>query len=376
MAQRASDVFATAVRGSHRVRIRCEIWSAAGVQLATVYPTGGSVTVDARRGVRRNLSITLIDTDGTLTPKSPNDALAPFAGNEIYIWRGITYGDGTTEEVPLGVFRIVSVDVSRGPEGITLDVSGEDRAWTISRRTLTSVLTISSGTLITDALTTILTDRYPLLATPTFTPTTFTTPQLTPGADGQTDPWDYCRQLANAAGHELYFAADGTLTTSPIPNLASSPSVATFAEGADGVTLDLSRSLSIDGIVNTLTVSAEGTQVGDLTWSSTAQDTDPLSPTNVTSAYGIVKELISTPFPLGSPTDTGQTDYMASSLLQTYIGQPFDMTVIPNPTLDVRDVIRVQSPRLGIDTVAMIDAITIPLDPTGTSSITARARSL
>ena len=67
---------------------------------------------------------------------------------------------------------------------------------------------------------------------------------------------------------------------------------------------------------------------------------------------------------------------MADALLQTYIGQPFEMTIIPNPTLDVRDVIRVTSTRLGIDTTAMIDAITIPLEASGTSSISARARSL
>lgn len=375
MAQRASDLFVASIRDSHRVSVRCEIWSAAGVKLATVYPTGGSVTVDARRGVRRNLSLTLLDVDETLTPDAAGDILAPFAGNEIYIWRGITYGDGSTEEVPLGVFRIVSVDVKRDAGGITLDVSGEDRAWTIARRTMTDPFSVARGTNIADALAAILTDRYPQIAT-AFTPTSFTTPNLTPGADGQTDPWDYCRQLANAAGQELFFAADGTCTTQPIPSLSGAPSVATFDEDGDSVTLDVSRSLSVDGVVNTLTVSAEGTDVGNLTWTSTAQDTDPLSPTNVSSAYGVVKELVSTPFPIGTPSDTSQTDYMAQALLQTYIGQPFEMTILPNPTLDVRDVITVRSTRLGITTTAMIDAITIPLEAGGTSGITARARNL
>lgn len=374
MALRASDLFATTVRDSHIARVRCEIYDASGTYQTTIYPTSGSVTIDARRGVRRNLDLTLIDLDGTLTPQSPSSLLAPFAGNEIYVWRGITYGDGTVEEIPLGVFRIVSVDVSRGPEGITLDVAGEDLAWAIARRTMTDVLRIANGTNLATAIQTILEDRMPNL-TYALASTAYTSPQLTPGADGQTDPWEYCRALANAAGQELFLDPSGTVTTTSIPSLSSTDAAVTFAEDEDGVTLDLSRSLSVDGIVNTLVVSAEGTDVGNLTWSSTAQDTDPQSPTNV-STYPVTKELISTPFVKGSPSDTAQTDAMAAALLQTYIGQPFEMTIIPNPTLDVRDIIRVTSSRLNLDTTAMIDAITIPLEVTGTSSITARARSL
>ena len=372
----ASPLWA-AVASSHRVRTRVEVWDS-GQRLATLYPNDGTVTVDATRAVRRSLSMSLADSDGTLMPSLPGDLLAPFSGNLVKVWRGVTYPDGTYDEAPCGVFTITNVDITRGADGILLDVQGEDLAWLVSQRLYTKIFAISSGTNIATAIGAVLDDRYPSLPQNLAT-TQWTTPTCRPGFDGQTDPWAFCQQLANAAGQELFMDANGVATTSNIPNISGTNVVATFAEGSAGVMLDLKRSMSVERMPNGVRVSAEGTEYG-VPWVSVAWDDDPQSPTyrdpaGNDSPSDVVQEF-STPLVRGSATDTDQTDGMASALLQTVIGQPLELSMVPNPALDVRDLIQVTSTRLGINTTAMVDSISLPLSAGGTMSVNARARRL
>lgn len=371
------------VSRSHRVRTRVEVWSGTTKQ-TTLQPQDGNVTIDATRAIRRNLDLTIIDPDGSLTPTSRTDLLAPFAGNEIRVWRGVTYSDGTTEEAPLGVFRITDVQVQRSQDGIQLSITGEDRAWWVSRQTFTSSFDIPDGTNIADAIALVLDDRVP--NTPrSFASTRFTTPLLHPGIDGQTDPWAFCRDLANTAGMELYFDANGVATLAAIPGIYGD-TVATFDESTtSGVMLDLSRGMSIETTPNGYRVTAESSIITN-PWRSTRWDDDASSPTyrdpslpeEPPQAGDVVVEQ-STPYvkPNADGTsNTDQTDTMAAAMLQTVIGQPLQLTAVPNPALDARDRVTVTSTRLGVNTTAQIDSISMPLSADGTMTINARARRL
>lgn len=373
----------SAVTASHRVRIRVEVWDATS-SLTTLYPVDGSVTIDATRAVRRNLSLTVADTDGTLTPTSRDSLLAPFNGNEIKVWRGVTYLDGTYDEAPLGVFRITDVQVSRNENGISLSISGEDRAWWMSRLLYTTA-TVIEPTNVATVITNVINDRMGSTVPVSAASTDWVSPRMQPGVDGWTDPWGFCRDLANTAGMEAYFDANGIATVAGIPNI-DGPAIATFSEDANtGVMLDLSRSMSIDTTPNGYRVVAESSII-KTPWRSIAWDDDALSPTyrdpNVPEQPSLPTDVVveqSTPLiaPLsdGSP-NTEQTQTMAQAMLQTVIGQPITLTAVPNPALDVRDRISVVSTRLGVSTTAMIDSITIPLSADGSMTITARARRL
>lgn len=372
-----------AVKSSHRVRIRVEVWDASKF-LATLYPTEGQVTTDATRSVRRNLSLTLVDADGTLTPTSRASLLAPFNGNEIKVWRGVTYVDGTYDEAPLGVFRITDVQVSRNDNGIQLSVSGEDRAWWMGRLLYTTAQVIEPTNVVT-AITNVINDRMGSSVPVSATSTDWVSPRMQPGVDGWTDPWAFCRDLANTAGMEVYFDANGTATIAAIPEIVGA-AIATFDEDPNaGVMLDLSRSMSIDTTPNGYRVVAESSIITN-PWRSIAWDDDELSPTyrdpSVPEQPSLPTDVvIEQSTPLIAPNSDGssnteQTQGMANALLNTVVGQPLTLTAIPNPALDVRDRISVVSSRLGISTTAMIDSITIPLTPDGAMTITARARRL
>lgn len=367
-----------AVQASHRARVRVDVVSSSGVLLETIYPTGGSVTADSTRANRRNLDLELVDYSGTLIPLTPDALLAPFSGNELLVYRGVELPDQSWVDVQLGRFSIVDVKASRGDAAVTLSISAEDRSWRISRNVLRSTLPIAADTTVEDAIALVLADRYPSIPL-ALSSTSWTTPSLRPGIDGGLDPWQFCRDLALAAGLELYVDHTGTVISRGVPQIDASVVVASFTEDSSSVMLSLSRGLSIDGLYNGVRVTAEGTETG-VSWSSTKWDDDEQSPTYRDPAAdpGPADRLyeISTPLVRGSSSETSQTETMASAALQTVIGQPIDLEAVPNPALDVGDIVGISSTVLGINTTAIVDRVTIPLEVDGTMSVTCRARRL
>src|SRR4051812_5800069 len=75
---------------------------------------GGSVSVDRAQAIPRTCTVTIPDPG--LIPRTPADQLATY-GARLRISRGVDYGDGSQELVPLGVFRLDNADgdVSEGP---------------------------------------------------------------------------------------------------------------------------------------------------------------------------------------------------------------------------------------------------------------------
>lgn len=373
----AGTAFAAAVLSSHTATLRCEVWNGAQY-LTTLYPTDGSVEVDARRSVRRSLSMTVVDTDGTLLPTSETALLSPFAGNEVLVWRGVRFNDGSVAEVPLGVFRITHVAVQTGDEGTQLSISGEDRSWTIARRKFKSTFPVADNTNITTAIANVMADRAPEFSTAGLAATDYTLTALVPGisSDVYADPWQFCQQLALAAGQELFIDPYGVIATQTITDLSNTQTVAEFTtDRSSGVLLDLQREFSVEGVYNTVVLTVEGTGVGARGWQVTVTDNDSNSPSRV-SLYGEAPYELSTPFIKGSASDTEQTSFVAGKVLQTVMGQPFTFTCVPNPALDVRDVVRVQNTTVGVDTRAVVDSITIPFGASEPMTVNARALTL
>jgi len=417
--------FLNAVRHSHKATIRCEV-RAFGQKVLELYPNSGNVTVDASNTFRRTMTMTLteegtqfsntipvyntyadVNTLGsnyswyssnygtyasilqilsysiisssvpTYVPTNAYSPLTPF-GNEITVWRGIEYDDGTIEEVSLGVFLITSVEVDSNDNGVTVKVDGVDRSLRISRNKFTDAPYYSSGgtagstgteiiNLVT-ALTNLIQSRWADVKL-NFTPIDLNINAFTIGI-GE-DPWTKAVEIANACGYDLYFDADGVCTLNAIPDASTMIPMVTYQEGSEAVLLSVSRKISSDNTYNGVHLTATGTAMPE-PFMATAWDEDSSSPTYRYGSFGQV------PIFLTSNLLTTQAICNATAVrsLYRYIGanEEITWTSITNPAHDVFDVVQVQNTGAQVNVVLIIDSLNIPFG--ANESMSAKARSI
>jgi len=367
------------IADSHTVTSRVEVWSNTDY-LATVYPVDGSVQVDARRAIRRTCSLTFVDYDGSLTPLSASALLAP-GNNELRIYRGASSGSSSLEEA-LGVFTITDVSLDASDSGVTIALECEDRSREVADAKWRSPKKLTSGANVATALTDLLTDGKILPnASLDIAATTRTVPSthaITLGIGTNANPWADLEAVALAAGFEVYFDTAGVFVGEAHPafgpSLTRDDAVVIFEAGSRSTLLGARRSLSSSGISNVVRVVAEGSGIpldSGAVPAGEASDTDLQSPTNVTDLGERVVE-ISTPM-VGTSADAAA---IAALLLPARVGWPVELEVIPNPSLDARDIIWLTDPRIGVDSAVVIDALDIPLDAAGSMRITGRMATL
>jgi len=83
-----SLAFQDAVRRSHTAMCEMDVIGPNGQVIMTIPVHDGSVTADRTAGQMRRFTAMIADPDGTLTPATMADALAPF-GNSVQLWRGV-----------------------------------------------------------------------------------------------------------------------------------------------------------------------------------------------------------------------------------------------------------------------------------------------
>jgi hypothetical protein len=364
----------SAWRSSHEAPITVSLLNSNGDFIQSLYPSSGKVNVDGRRSIRRTLSLTFPDYDGSL---SPTDAftypLGPFAGTLIGVTRGIVQGI-VSEVVTLGVFQPTNVNVQSDTSGTTVTVEGEDISASLSKK-WSSAYNIPSGTVIQNAIAGMLSAVNPTLNFD-LASTSYTTPALNFGTDGNSSPWDDARSLAQAAGQALFMSADNYVTSQEYADLDGDPFI-DLDSGFDGVLLSVKRSMQQRQAINGVVVSAEGSgilnplyaenPVGSSGW----WITDPNSPLNYLN-YGKNPTTISTPI----ISSQGQINTVASLLLNSVAGVQVEVEIIPLPHLDVQDRVRVVDVDSGVSLVGVVDAFTIPLTADAKQDVTVRTLSL
>lgn len=366
--QSVSALFLKEVAGSHRAVVVAEVWSNSS-KVATIYPIDGSVSVDARRSIRRSCSFALADETGILNPRNMASPLSPYLSNEIKLFRGVRYADGTSELVPLGVFRITNVAISRSERGVMLSISGEDRARVIQRKNWSNPYSIASGTNVATALQEIVLNRFAGIAV-NLTSTVYTTPSAALGIGNESDPLSDIIAIAEAVGHEAFFTADGTFQTTSIPRLSTSNPIMTLSDAsASSVLLSLEDSMGTDEIYNGVIASAENSNLV-IPLESRIFDDEANSPTRRTGPLGERASLWSSSW---VRTQT-QLDDVAAAIFENVRGESVSFSMVPNPALDVRDIVRITSTKTNLNSTAVIDTIEIPLTPDGEMTVTARMR--
>lgn len=414
-----SEAFSRTIRQSHDVAVSVSVWSSDQfVQDLAVL--SGSVTIDSRRAVRRSCEIEIADETGRgfyyftpitlaysdldtvsadynelvadypkyldllrpirfreisepppLVPATAGDLLTPF-GNELRIYRGIKFPDGSTELVPLGVFVITRTEVNDDGNQLTIKVSGDDRSVRISRARWTKPYEIASGTNLATAIQNILEDRWADV-TCIFDPTSATTSKTILGLDTDNDPWQDAVRIAESAGLDLFFDGDGIARLRNLPDVTTGAINETYDEGTEGVTLSVTKSISSESTYNGVIVTGEGSDVTTAVRAE-AWDDNPNSPTYRYGKFGEVPAFYSS----SMITTVAQAQETATNLLNKYLGadEGIQFGMVVNPAHDTGDLIRLQMAATKIDKVLLIDQLTIPLSPTDTMSAIARTTQI
>ncbi|MFE9886883.1 DUF5047 domain-containing protein [Streptomyces scopuliridis] len=293
--------------------------------------TGGSVTATRGSAVRRTCTVTVPDT--SLIPVRPVDQLAIY-GARLRILRGIRFPDGLVESVPLGEFRIDSVegDPDFGP--VTINGSGLEAIVADDR--FTAAYSTRGGTAAVTAITGLIQATLPaaVIVNRASDATLGTTTW-----DAQGDRWAAVQACATAIGAEVYADADGQFVIAELPDIATAPIAWAVDAGTGGVLISANRAYSRDGMYNVVVASGENTEDNVAPVSATSMDDDPTSPTYWAGPFGRVPRFYSSSL-LVTPS---QCAAAAAKLLRDAVKPAATVSVeaAPNPCLEPGDVIRV-----------------------------------
>lgn len=331
----------------------------------------GSVTV-SRSATARSASVQLVDRNGTLTPREIGDLLVP-AGNQLRLWRGISYGGSDGDELcPLGTFRFTASTATYP----VIDI-GEmyDRSWIVAGALLEQRLSIALGTLVVDAISAVLTTALPDVVT-NFPDSAETTNAMVfePGDD----PWQIAQDLAANIGYRLFFDPMGVATMRAEPQVTDPAVISLDDTLADGLALP-GASLAWQGTgFNAVLVIAENSDL-PAPLRALVKDLDPLSPTQWGGRFGrrltIVRD--------EKLASQAQVQARGTAELQAQLGF-IQSAVIPtmvNPALEVGDVCRVNITLAGqtgdppiAEMMCVLDSFGVPMRASGGQSLTMLAR--
>lgn len=358
--------FQAALNASHQMVTGVEVTFNGILQQVDLAVTDGEVTI-SNELIRRSANITVVDPTGALTPAATNDLIMPL-GTEITLYRGIKFPDNTIETVRLGIFGIDDVQIEDSGANMSLRIDLFDRAKKVQRADFTSDYTIPSGTNYVDAIRNILIDGFPQIQI-NFPVLTDTTPNII--FQHNTDRWKAAVDMATDIGYDLFFDNNGVC----IMRFALRPvwPIALFTEGETGNLLDIRKRYNRDGIYSHVIVSGETTD-NTVPVRAEAVDNDPQSPTYYLGPFGDVPYFYTSQL----ITTTQQAQATALGLLSRVSGilEGLEFNALPNPALDVSDIINVKRALSKVDANYGVEKISLPLTQDRAMFVTCRSRSL
>jgi hypothetical protein len=307
-----------------------------------------------------------------LVPQVDGDLLHPLTGNELRIFSGYQWSDGTSEVVPCGVYRMSRPAITDDGSKVEIVITGNDRAFEISRRSWVVPYVISGAPTYDVAIQALINDRFPGL-TYNFQPTTNTVPDITFGTTGMTspvDPMGDAIQLATANGTEVFFDDAGVCILRVVPDPTTAPVTLNFTEGPNCTVNEgervLDESQTYNGVVATSSAAGIAFPVQEVVWV-----TDPDSPLNP-ATFGYVPYFYTSPL----ITTSAQAIAAATSILQTLLTayDNLSTSVVMNASLRAGDCNGVTRARLGVNDTYCASQVSNSTDPTALTTITYRAR--
>jgi hypothetical protein len=363
-----TDSFLATVRGAHQALFRATVvpYGQTGVspQGTQINILAGDVTFDTKSDV--NASLDLV-TD-MAWPSTSTSVGAPY-GQEVFVERGVKYGNGTQEWVGLGYFRINTVEQTKAPRG-TVRITGEDRMAMVRDARPIQPEYFGPGNSIGAVIDFIVGEAVPGLIS-VYDFDAYST-LLVEGHVMDDDRIKTLNEIVTAYGKVMYFDYQGRLRVRTNPTNTSAPNW-TVDVGQNGVLCEMQRAISRDGVPNG--VVARGEPIGD---SPPVQgivvDTDPLSPTYWNGPFGKVPRFFVSSF----LTTEAQCLSAAANILAETTGLPYTVSlgVIPNPALEGWDVLLVKYDPKANAEVHVVDRITYSLAAVGPMNIATRKQFL
>lgn len=351
--------FDVAIAGSHRIAVDATVLPASGPAGNVRARVGdGSVTIDSTAAIRRTCSSVAIDAPG-LTPTSAASLLSPLPGNELQLFRGVVYTDGTQEMYSLGVFGVDEADLSTDSGGTTtVTISGSDRSKTVSENAWDFPYQVAAGTDLATAVMALIADRLPS-ATFSFAPTTgLVVPGLLYGtSDQDNDPWAAATNIAAAAGMELFFDANGVCTMRPVLDPSTAATSWRVGDGNSVRLLSIGNQLTRDGSYTRVVATAQST-----TGSGPLRSVAALPATAVRTFY----------YSTAAALTQTQLDAVAAALLLRYGGsfRNVSFSTVPDPRVDVSTLIDLERAELGVSGKFVLSKLVIGLKPSDTLQAT------
>lgn len=347
--------FLAAIVEDHVPLTEVVLFRADGI-VETLDHVGGSVSVDRGSAARRTCTVTVADV--SLIPRTPTDKLSIY-GAQLRLTRGVDYGNGARELVPLGVFRVdeVSGDVDEGP----VTIAGKSLECIIADDKFTTPYK-ASGTAVS-AVTALINRSLPdatvlnMATDAAIGPTTY---------DIEGDPWAAAQEVAASIGAEVYADPDGVFVIAELPDLLAATPVWTIAAGEGGAYVSASRGMSADKVFNGVLARGENTESNAVPVSALVVDTDTGSPTLWGGPFG------KRPMFYSSSTLISSGACTAAATLKLRAGiapnASADISSLPNPALEPGDVIRVVYPD-GTKELHQVQSFSVPLEAGGSFAI-------
>lgn len=366
-----SAAYAKALPFGHDIATLAEVWRGDEFLKALAIEDTSTLTNDRNQTIRRTCSATLTDPTGTLVPQTAADLLTPF-GNELVLYRGITFPDGSQELIQCGVFGLEDVVIKDSAADLTITLNGFDRSRTIQRAGFDEVYTIPAKTNVGFALQELLAFCWqgpePLVFN--FQPTDAVT-QNAPTVYGPgDDPILVAQTLASACGHQLSFDAAGAATFESVPDPGAQLLAASYDEGPTATWIDLTRTISRARAPNKIIRDGQGT--GILTpIRAIAVDDNPNSPTYIGGSYGVQRDYNASSL----YATQAQAQAAADADLRLALGsvEALNVNAVPKPDHDVDDVVEVTRVRSGLaNQLYVLDTITMGFGTAGLTQMTGR----
>lgn len=343
----------------HQHYARIEVWSGLGVMLESdlVFLRGTvSATLSSRVSRRLDLQV-----HQDLYPVLTTDLLAPF-GNEIRAYRGVTFGDGSTD-YSWQVFRGRVQTVSQSSDG-TCTVMCSDRATDVIDNAFVTPQNSQPVNTVYEEFSRLVADAVPdaeFGASDSFA-------TLVKPLTWQYDRGSALDELATSVGAFWYALADGAFVMRRYPWTVNSATTVTLTDRPGGTVQGWDVARDRGSVYNVVTVTGERLN-GDAPVHATASDDNPVSPTYVEGGFG-VRSLLER---LQTPGSTGTAQSAANASLQNSIApvETWRLDVVPDAAVELGDVVRVQVNFRDVRQV--VSGFTLPLDLSGNMTISTRS---
>ena len=361
-----SDAFLRTITGPHKMVAEARIVQPGqtgvdpdGVEIPIL---SGDVRLDASADVRSTVDLT---TSGVgAWPSQPTDLITPY-GPELWMRRGIEYGNGSREWVSLGYHRIYSVEQESAPDG-PIRIAARDRmAGLIDARMLAPVQ-FSPNHTVRQFFDRLVLEVYPWAVIEyDFLPEAIAVNRTIVVEE---DRYGALLDMARSLGRVIYWDHAGKLQVRKPPDVATPAYEVSY--GRNGVLVEMSRSLTRDGVYNAVVAYGEAPDDRPPV-RAVARDMNPASPTYWYGPFGQVPRYYSSPL----ITTPEQAASAAAAMLARSIGLPYsvDFSMVPNPALEPLDRVRIRY-RDG-STIHVIQTLTVPLTAGGVMEATTREQT-